>query len=130
MADERPPRNNFYVYADFYSLQNERCMELIRNKIAENTPLTDEEFRIIAVEQIRGLKRLKVGRYALHLVDDPNARFTNQAIFTFMQGGSSIPVQPSYDHMTETDQQIMESISKTSSFPQFKSADHPDFDVR
>lgn len=124
------------VYADLFYLQDEHCMELIRKKIAANTPLTDEDYRIIAVEHLRGIKRLKVGKYAVHVLEDPNGRFTIQAHFNSIPGSTAIPITPTFDHMTPESQQIMERINKTSPYllfkssPDlvFKSAFHPDFD--
>ena len=128
ISNEYNPLDKLSVYADLYSLQDEHCMELIRKKIAANTPLTDEDYRIIAVEHLRGIKRLNIGKYAMHVLEDPNGRFTIQANRNSILGSTSIPTRPTFDHMTPESQQIMERISKTSPFPVFKSAFHPDFD--
>ena len=128
MSSEKHPLDNLSVYADFYSLQDDQCIELIRQKIAENTPLTDEDYRIIAVE--RGIKRLRMGKYVTHLLDDPNGVFSIQAWANSIPGGSGIPVRLRTDAMTPESQQIIERITKASPTPVFKSAFHPDFDVK
>lgn len=128
MAYEKHPLDTLSVYADLFSLQDEQCVELIRQKIAENTPLTDEDYRIIAVERLRGVKRLRIGKYVAHLLDDPNGFFSIQAWANSIPGSSSISVTPRTDEMTPESQQIIERITKASPTPVFKSAFHPDFD--
>jgi hypothetical protein len=128
MSSEKHPLDNLSVYADFYSLQDDQCIELIRQKIAENTPLTDEDYRIIAVERLRGVRRLRMGKYVTHLLDDPNGFFTHQAWANSIPGSTSIPTRPRTDAMTPESQQIIERITKASLTPMFKSAFHPDFD--
>ncbi len=56
MASEKHFLDKLSVYADLYSLSDDQCVELIRKKIAENMPLTDEDYRIIAVERCSAAK--------------------------------------------------------------------------
>lgn len=126
--NESSPLDNLSVYGDYYSLQDKQCIDLVHQKIAESIPLTDEEYKIIAVEKLRGIRRLGLGKYTLHLLSDPNGTYTHQSWANSIPGSTSIPTTPRIDHMSPQDQKILERINKHTSFPVFKSAFHPDFD--
>lgn len=130
-SNEDYPLDKLSVYADYYSLQDDECLNAIHDEIGNYSP--EDDYKIIVAEKLNTWRKIRLGKYATSVVADPGGKFTIQAWFNSIRSKStyhSPPTLPRLDHMSPDDIEIMERFIRGSRLPVFKSAFHPDFDIK
>ena len=81
VSDIEHPLDKLSVYADYSSLEDEECLILIKAEIGNYNP--EDDYKIIAAEKLKGLRKLRLGSYAIHVVNDPGGEIHHTSLVQF-----------------------------------------------